>query len=37
MYGNENTDRLNSFIYQGSITNKEGGCNEDVQTRIAKS
>ena len=33
--GYEKTDQVDSFIYLGSIVNKDGGSIEDVKSRIA--
>ena len=37
MSGNEKINQLDSFIYLGSIISKNGGCSEDVESRLAKA
>ena len=37
MLGNEKIDQDDSFTYLGSIIRKDGGCSEDVKSRIAKA
>ena len=36
MLGNKKIDQVGSFTYPGSIISKDGGCSEDVKSRIAK-
>ena len=35
--GKEKIDQVGSFTYLGSIISKQGGCSEDVKSRIAKA
>ena len=35
MFGNEKIDQVEDFTYLGSIISKDGGCSEDVKSRIA--
>jgi len=37
MLRNEKIDQLDSFTYPGSISSKDGGCCEDVKSKIAKA
>ena len=34
---NEKIDQVESFTYLGSIISKDGGCNKDVKSRLAKA
>jgi hypothetical protein len=36
MMGNEKINQVDSFTYLGSIINKDGGCSEDVKSRIVE-
>jgi hypothetical protein len=36
-FGNEKSDQVNSFTCLGSIISKDGGCSDDVKSRIAKA
>ena len=35
--GNEEIDKVGSFIYLGSIISKDGGSSEDVKSRLGKT
>ena len=35
--GNEKINQVSSFTYFGSIISKDGGSNEDIKSRIAKT
>jgi len=35
--GNEKIDQVDNFNFIGSIISKDGGCSEDVKSRIAKA
>ena len=37
MLGNEKIDQVDSFTYLDSIISKDGGCSEDVKSRITKA
>ena len=37
MLGNKKTDQVDSFAYLRSIISKDGGCSEDVKSRIAQA
>ena len=37
MLGSEKVDQLDSFNDVGGIISKDGGCSEDVKSRIAKA
>ena len=37
MQGNKKIDQVDSFTYLGVIIDKDGGCSEDVKSRIAKA
>ena len=37
MLGNENINPVDSFTYLDFIISKNGGCSEDVESRIAKA
>jgi hypothetical protein len=37
MLGNKKINQVDSFTYQGSIINKDGGGSEDVKSRIDKA
>ena len=37
MQGNKKIDQVDNFTYLGVIIDKDGGCSEDVKSRIVKA